>query len=48
MKPGYLDVVDVVPGVQVQAFGLLVDGHDGQADVQRAVELPPLNLHELK
>lgn len=41
---GYLEVVEVVTSIQVYAFGLLVDGHDSQADVQRAMELPSLNL----
>lgn len=37
-------MVEVVSSIQVYAFGLLVDGHDSQADVQRAKELPSLNL----
>lgn len=30
----YLEVVDVVPSVKVYAFGLLIDGHDSQTDIQ--------------
>ena len=41
---GYLHVVKVVAGVQVEAFRLLVDGQDGTADVQGTVELPSLDL----
>lgn len=41
---GYLEVVEVVSSIQVYAFGFLVDGHDSQADIQRAVEFPSLNL----
>lgn len=37
-------MVQVVSGVQVDSFGLLVDGHDSQADIQRAVKFPSLNL----
>lgn len=39
-----LEVVEVVSSVQVYAFGLLVDGHDSQANVQRAMQLSSLNI----
>lgn len=42
----YLQVVEIVPSVQVDAFGLLVDGHHGQADVQRTVKFPSLDLKQ--
>lgn len=34
----HLQVKDVILGVQVDAHGLLLDGHDRQADVDAAVE----------
>lgn len=37
-------MVEAVSSIQVYAFGFLVDGHDSQADVQRTMELPSLNL----
>lgn len=37
---------DSVLGVQVDAHGLLLDGHDGEAHVDAAVELPFLQLRE--
>lgn len=37
-------MVKVVSSIQINAFGLFVDGHDSQADVQRSKELPSLNL----
>lgn len=37
---------DVVLGVQVNAHGLLLDGHDGEANVDAAMELPLLQLKE--
>lgn len=40
----YFEMVEVVSSIQVYTLGLLVDGHDGQADVQRAVQLPSLDL----
>lgn len=42
----YLQVEDGVPGVQVDAHGLLLDGHDGEAHIDAAVELPLLQLRE--
>lgn len=39
-RGGHLEVVDVVFGVQVNALGLFVDGHDGQSDVDGAMQLP--------
>lgn len=42
----YLQVVEIVSSVQVDAFGLLVDGHHGQADVQRTVKFPSLDLKQ--
>lgn len=44
----YLEVVQVVSCVQVDAFGFLIDGHDCQTDVQRSMELPSLNLQHHK
>ena len=41
-----LHMVEVVSCIQVNAFGLLVDGHDSQTDIQRAVELPSLDLKQ--
>lgn len=35
---------DVVLRVQVDAHGFLLDGHDGEADVDAAVKLPLLQL----
>lgn len=40
----YFEVVEAVPRIQVNAFGFLVDRHDGQADVQGAVKFTPLDL----
>lgn len=40
----YLEVVEVVSGIQVYAFVFLVDRHDGQADIQGAVKFTPLDL----
>lgn len=42
----HLQVEDVVLGVQVDAHGLLLDGHDGEAHVDAAMELPLLHLQE--
>jgi len=39
-------VVKVVASIQIDTFRLLVDRHDGSADVQRAVDLPSLDLHQ--
>lgn len=41
----YLEVVEVVASVQVNAFGFLVDGHDSKADVQGAMKFPSLDLN---
>ena len=40
----YLEVVEVVSSIQVYAFGFLIDGHDSQADILRAMEFPSLDL----
>lgn len=40
----YLEVIDVVLGVQVNAHGFLFDRHNREADVYAAVNLPFLNL----
>lgn len=40
----YFEVVQVVSSIQVDPFGLLVHRHDSHADIQRAMQLPPLDL----
>lgn len=42
----YLQVEDVVLGIQVDTHGLLLDGHDGQAHIDAAMELSLLQLRE--
>ena len=42
----YLQVVDVVPCVQVDAHGLLLDSHDGQPGVDATVQLSLPQLAE--
>lgn len=43
----YLQVIDVLLGVQVDATGPLLDGHDGQAHVDAAVEFALLDLRQV-
>ncbi|TNN36053.1 hypothetical protein EYF80_053781 [Liparis tanakae] len=40
----YLQVIDVLLGVQVDATGSLLDGHDREADVDAAVKFAFLDL----
>ena len=45
IDPTYLQVIDVLLCVQVNATTALFDGHDGEAHVDAAVELPFLDLY---
>ena len=40
----YLQVVDVILCVQVDAHGFLLDRHDGEADIDAAMKLSLLQL----
>lgn len=44
----YLQVIDMLLSVQVDATSPLFNGHDGEADVNAAMEFPFLNLGMLK
>lgn len=43
----YLQVIDVLLCVQVDATGPLLDGHDGQAHVNAAMEFTLLDLWQM-
>lgn len=43
----YLQVIDVLLRVQVDATGPLLDGHDGQAHVDAAMEFSLLDLRQM-
>lgn len=42
----YLQMEDVILGIQVDAHGFLLDGHDGEAHIDAAMELSLFQLRE--
>lgn len=42
----YFEVVEVVPSIQVYTLWFLVDGHDSQANIKGAMQLPSLDLKQ--
>lgn len=43
----YLQVIDVLLSVQVNATGPFLDGHDGEADIDAAMEFAFLDLRQV-
>lgn len=40
----YLQVIDVLLGIKIDALGFLLNGHHGEPHINAAMKLPLLNL----